>query len=434
MASGAVDRLVAREILDSRGNPTVEVDVYLEDGTWARAGVPSGASTGSREALELRDGDKTRFGGKGVKTAVANVKQIEAAVRGRDVTDQRGLDEALLHLDGTPDKHQLGANAMLGVSLACARAAAAVKHLPLYQSLGDGTADLLPVPEMNILNGGRHARGSADLQEFMIAPVGAASFAEAFRWASEVYHALAKVLEERGLATTVGDEGGFAPKLKSNSEPLDLIVAAIERAGYKPGEQVCIALDPAASEIYRDGKYVLATEGRSLTSDEMVDMYEGWLGRYPLISIEDGLAENDWDGWATLMARLGSRIQIMGDDIFVTNPAIIREGIERKVANSVLIKLNQIGTVSETIDAIKLAQGAGWVTIPSHRSGETEDTAVADLAVAFSTGQIKSGAPARGERIAKYNQLIRIEEELGARARFAGRSAFAGQGGRPAAR
>jgi enolase len=427
MSSAVLDQLVAREILDSRGNPTLEVDAYLEDGTRTRAAVPSGASTGTREALELRDGDRARFGGRGVRTAVERVAQIAAVVRGRDVTDQRGLDQALLALDGTPDKHVLGANAILAVSLACAHAAARVKGVPLYQSLGDGIPNLLPVPLMNIMNGGRHARGSADLQEFMIAPVGAPSFTEGFRWASEVYHALAKLLEERGLATTVGDEGGFAPALRSNSDPLDLIVAAIERAGYRPGEQICIALDPAASELRREGRYWLATEQRALSSDEMITMYAEWKDKYPIISLEDGLGEDDWDGWTALMTRLGDTLQVMGDDIFVTNPAIIREGIARKTANSVLIKLNQIGTVTETIDAITLAQRAGWTAVVSHRSGETEDTSIADLAVAFGTGQIKSGAPARGERIAKYNQLLRIEEELGGRARYAGKAAFARQ-------
>jgi enolase len=422
--SPRLDRLVPREILDSRGNPTLEVDLYLDSGLRARAAVPSGASTGSREALELRDGDRARYGGRGVRTAVARVREIETALRGQDVTDQHAIDKMLIALDGTGDKHHLGANATLAVSLAAARAAAMVRAVPLYQSLGQGKARLIPVPLMNILNGGRHARGSADFQEYMIAPVGAASFADALRWASEVYHALGKVLEERGLATTVGDEGGFAPTLRSNSEPIELILKAIERAGYRAGEQVCIALDPAASEIYREGRYRLATEDRALSSQELIAMYAQWIDRYPIISLEDGLGEDDWAHWAPLMARLGDRVQVMGDDIFVTNPSIIQRGIEGSIANSVLIKLNQIGTVSETIDAIRLAQNAGWTAVVSHRSGETEDTSIADLAVAFSTGQIKSGAPARGERIAKYNQLLRIEEELGDRAQFAGWDAF----------
>jgi len=424
MVTTALERLIAREILDSRGNPTLEVDAYLRDGPWARASVPSGASTGAREAIELRDGDRARYGGRGVRTAVARVGEIERALRDRDVADQQAIDEALVALDGTSDKSRLGANATLAVSLACARAAAVAQGLPLYRYLGGDDTTLLPVPLMNILNGGRHARGSVDFQEFMIVPAGAPTFAEALRWASEVYRALGTVLDERGLATTVGDEGGYAPVLHANHAAIEVILAAIERAGYRPGEDIFIALDPAASELRRDDGYHLATEGRTLTSAALIERYAAWVDQYPILSLEDGLGEDDWEGWVALTARLGQTAQIVGDDIFVTNPALIHTGITRAAANSVLIKLNQIGTVTETVDAIRLAQGVGWTTVVSHRSGETEDTSIADLAVAFGTGQIKAGAPARGERVAKYNRLLRIEEELGPRARFAGRGAF----------
>ncbi len=425
-----IDYVHAREILDSRGNPTVEVDVRLDNGAFARTAVPSGASTGSQEALELRDGDKGRFGGKGVLHAVSAVNEIIApAVLGKEATEQASLDRDLIELDSTPNKSKLGANAILGVSVAVARASAAAQGVPLYRYLAhmSGTPDddlTLPVPLLNIMNGGKHAARSTDLQEFMIAPLGAGSFTEALRWASEIYHSLGKVLKERGLSTHVGDEGGYAPSLGSNNEAVEVILRAIEQAGYRPGEQVAIALDPAASEFYTEGEgYRLAIEDRTLSSEEMVEFYAGWVERYPIISLEDGLAEGDWAGWKVLYKRLGDTIQVMGDDIFVTNPAIIRRGIEERVANSVLIKLNQIGTLTETLEAIKLAHNVGWTAVVSHRSGETEDTTIADLAVGLNTMQIKTGAPARGERVAKYNQLMRIEEELGA-AHYAGRAAF----------
>ena len=419
----AIEYVHARQILDSRGNPTVEVEVRLVGGALGRAAVPSGASTGTREALELRDGEAP-FGGKGVLHAVGNVNtEIADVVRGWDATDQRALDEALIALDGTEDKSRLGANAILGVSMAAARAAAADAGEPLWRYLGGAGADLLPVPTMNVLNGGVHADNPVDFQEFMIAPVGADSFAQALRLGAEVYHELQRTLKQRGLGTAVGDEGGFAPALDSNEAPLELLVTAIESAGYTPGDEVAICLDPAASEFFAGGRYELAGEGRSLSSEEMVDYWERIRDSYPVVSLEDGMAEGDWDGWHELTNRLGSGLQLVGDDVFVTNPAILREGIERGVANSILIKLNQIGTLTETLDTIQIAREAGYRCVISHRSGETEDTFIADLAVATGVGQIKTGAPARTERVAKYNQLLRIEEELGERARFAGRAA-----------
>jgi enolase len=421
----AIDHVHARQILDSRGNPTVEVDVRLASGASGRAAVPSGASTGTREALELRDGGKP-FGGKGVTRALTNVNQeIAPAVVGLDAADQRGLDEKMIGLDGSDGKSRLGANAILGVSMASARAAAADAGQPLWRYLGGEDAGLLPVPTMNVLNGGAHADNPVDFQEFMIAPVGAGSFAQAVQMGAEVYHELQRTLKSRGLATAVGDEGGFAPALDSNEAPLELLVSAIAAAGYEPGSEVAICLDPAASEFYRDGRYELAGEGRSLSSDEMVEYWSTIPDRYPVLSLEDGMAEGDWEGWGKLTERVGDRLQLVGDDIFVTNPAILREGIDRGVANSILIKLNQIGTLTETLDTIALARDAGYRAVISHRSGETEDTFIADLVVATGVGQIKTGAPARSERVAKYNQLLRIEEELGERARYAGRLAVA---------
>ncbi|MCS7276248.1 MAG: phosphopyruvate hydratase [Dehalococcoidia bacterium] len=419
----------AREVLDSRGNPTLEVEVALEDGTKGRAIVPSGASTGSHEALELRDGDPARYGGKGVLRAVANVREvIGPALVGRSPFDQEAIDRLLLELDGTPNKSRLGANAVLGTSLAVAHAAAAARRLPLYQYLGGPDAHRLPLPLFNILNGGRHARGGVDFQEFMVAPVGASTFAEALRWGAEVYHALGRLLDERGLATGVGDEGGFAPALQRNEDALALVLAAIERAGRRPGDEIALALDAAASELYRDGRYHLSREGKALSSEEMVSLWEDWCARYPIVSIEDGLAEDDWDGWRLLTTRLGQDVQLVGDDLFVTNVERLRRGIEAGAANAVLVKPNQIGTLSETLQAVRLAREARYAAIISHRSGETEDTTIADLAVATGVGQIKTGAPARGERTAKYNRLLRIEEELGPRARYAGASCLAGRG------
>ena len=412
----------AREVLDSRGNPTVEVEVRLEGGAAGAAKVPSGASTGIHEALELRDGDPRRYGGQGVLKAVANVNDVIApAVSGLPADDQRALDRALIDLDGTPHKSKLGANAILGVSLAAAHAAASAAGQPLYRYLGGDDACLLPLPLFNILNGGRHAQGSTDFQEFMIAPVGAPTFADALRWGAEVYHSLRRILHDQGLPTTVGDEGGFAPPLPRNDAAIELILQAIESAGYRPGEDIAIALDPATSELEVEGRYVLAQEGRTLASSELIDLWAGWCGRYPIVSIEDGMAQEDWDGWRSLTARLGSRVQLVGDDIFVTNVERIRRGIREEAANSVLIKLNQIGTLSETLDAMAEARRGGWTCVISHRSGETEDTTIADLAVATGAGQIKTGAPARAERTAKYNRLLRIEEELGGQARYAGR-------------
>ena len=420
-----IDAIVAREILDSRGNPTVEVEVVLLGGAWGRAAVPSGASTGVHEALELRDGDMGRYGGKGVLKAVANVNDVIAEdLAGWDATEQREIDARLLELDGTPNKGNLGANAMLGVSLAIAHAAANALQLPLYRYIGGVHAHVLPVPMMNILNGGKHALDGPDLQEFMVMPVGASSFSEALRWGAEVYHALKSVLKARGKSTGVGDEGGFAPSLKANEEAIEVILAAVEKAGYVPGEQIRIALDPAASEFYVDGRYVLAKESRSLTGAEMVEFYADWVEKYPIISIEDGLDEDDWDSWVLMRERLGDRVQLVGDDLLVTNVERVQKAIELKACNALLCKVNQIGTLSEAIAAVQLAQRAGWTAVVSHRSGETEDSTIADISVALNTGQIKTGAPCRSDRIAKYNQLLRIEEELGDEAVYAGLGAF----------
>jgi enolase len=415
----------AREILDSRGNPTVEVEVRLSDGSLGRAAVPSGASTGAHEALELRDGDKTRYGGLGVLKAVDNVNlEITPAVFGMRASDQAAIDRKLIELDGTPDKSRLGANAILGVSLAVAHAAAVAAGVPLYQYLGNKTATTLPVPMMNILNGGKHAADSTDLQEFMVVPAGAVSFREALRMGTEVYHSLKKVLKDRRLNTNVGDEGGFAPSLSSNKEAIEVILVAIEQAGYRPGQDCFIALDPASSEFYQDGRYVLTREGATLTSTQMVDYYVRWANDYPIISIEDGMAEDDWDGWQLLNGKLGANTLLVGDDLYVTNVERLRRGIQLGASNAILIKLNQIGTLTETIAAVRMATEAGWKSVVSHRSGETEDTTIADLVVALGTGLIKTGAPCRSERTAKYNRLLRIEEELGDRARFAGIEAF----------
>jgi enolase len=416
----------AREILDSRGNPTVEVDIVLEDGSQGRAAVPSGASTGIHEALELRDEDKKRFGGKGTLKAVDNVNgPIAKVLIGADALDQSVVDHAMLTLDGTPNKAKLGANAILGVSLAVARAAANSKHVPLYRHLGGEKANLLPVPMFNILNGGVHANWQGtDFQEFMIAPVGAPNFREALRWGAEVYQSLKGVLKSDGYSVGVGDEGGFAPALKKNSDAVELIIKAIEKAGYKPGEGVAIALDPASSGFYEDGKYNLRTENRKVTSSEMVALYAEWVKKYPIVVLEDGLAEDDWDGWKLLNQELDGKIELVGDDIFVTNVERVARGIKENVANAVLIKLNQIGTLTETIATIEMARKAGWGSMVSHRSGETVDSFIADFTVAMSTGHLKTGAPARGERVEKYNQLMRIEEELGKNAVYAGRKAF----------
>ena len=419
---GRLRGLAALEVLDSRGNPTVAVTAYTERGS-GRAIVPSGASTGVHEAVELRDGDPKRYGGKGVTKAVRNVEgEIARRLRDFDVDDQKGIDQALIELDGTPNKSRLGANAILGVSLAVAHAAAQAKGVPLYRHLGGDDASLLPLPMANILNGGAHADTSVDLQEFMVCAVGASRFAEAMRATAEVYHALKGVLKAQGLATGVGDEGGFAPDLRSNEDALKLIVEAIKKAGYEPGKDVAIALDPAASEFYKDGKYNLKGEGRSLDAAALVDLYREWSGRYPIVSIEDGMAEDDWDGWKHLTVAIGGKVQLVGDDLFVTNVARLKQGIERRVANSILIKVNQIGTLTETLDAIELARKAGYSAVISHRSGETEDTTIADLVVATGAGMIKTGAPARSERVAKYNRLLQIEGELGEAAVYAGRS------------
>jgi len=415
----------AREILDSRGNPTVEVDVLLRDGAMGRAAAPSGASTGTHEALELRDRDPDRFGGKGVLRAVANVNgPIAGAIVGQSAMEQEELDRRLLDLDGTPNKGNLGANAVLAVSLATAHAAAASRGVGLYAHLGGEDATLLPVPMFNVLNGGAHADDSTDLQEFMIMPIGAESFSEGLRMAAQVYQTLKRVLKDRGLGTTVGDEGGFAPTLGSNKDAVQILVDAIESAGFQPGRDLFIALDPAASEFYRDGKYLLAKEGVTLDSDGMVDFFAGWVDQYPIVSIEDGLHEDDWAGWQRLTQRLGGRTQLVGDDLYVTNPDRLSRGIKESSSNSILIKINQIGSLTETLTAVRMARGAGFTAVVSHRSGETEDTTIADLAVATGVGQIKTGAPARSERVAKYNRLLRIEEELGSRARYAGRDAF----------
>ncbi|MFQ5924933.1 MAG: phosphopyruvate hydratase [Dehalococcoidia bacterium] len=420
-----IEEVIAREILDSRGNPTIEVDVELFDGTLGRAAVPSGASTGAHEALELRDGDKDRFGGLGVLKAVENVdQQIAPAIIGMSVLEQAAIDEAMIGLDGTDNKSRLGANAILGVSLAVAHAAANYREIPLYRYLGGVEARTLPVPLMNILNGGKHAADATDFQEFMVVPLGAKSFAQALEMGAEVYQALKRVLRGKGLNTNVGDEGGFAPSLSSNKEAVELIVAAIEASGYKAGADCFIALDPAASEFFKEGSYVLAREGVALTSAEMVDYYVKLASAYPIISIEDGMAEDDWDGWRLLMDKVGQKVQIVGDDLYVTSVERLERGIKEGASNSILIKLNQVGTLTETIAAIEMAKKAGWTAIVSHRSGETEDVTIADLAVALNTGFIKAGAPCRSERVAKYNRLLRIEEELGDSARYAGMGAL----------
>lgn len=417
-----IKSIKAREILDSRGNPTVEVDVELADGSMGRAAVPSGASTGAFEAVELRDGGE-RYLGKGVLSAISNIqKEIAPKLVGGDPFAQRAIDKLMIDLDGTANKSKLGANAILGVSLAVARAASNSKKLPLYRFIGGESAELLPVPMMNILNGGAHADTNVDIQEFMIAPIGAKNFKEALRWGAEVYHALKSVLKKRGLATSIGDEGGFAPNLESNRAALDLIVEAITKAGYKLGSDIALAMDVAATEFYKDGSYEF--EGSKLSAQEMISYYKGLVDSYPLVSIEDPLAEDDWDGWQSITEVLGERVQLVGDDLFVTNPERLSRGISTKTANALLVKVNQIGSLTETLDAVDMAHKAGYRSMMSHRSGETEDTTIADLAVATSAGQIKTGAPARSERVAKYNQLLRIEEELGAKAKYAGKSAF----------
>jgi enolase len=431
----AIDYIDAQEILDSRGNPTVEVTMVLADGAVGRAAVPSGASTGAHEAVELRDGDKARYGGKGVQKAVTNVVEtIAPAMLGQDASDQGAIDDLLRELDGTPNKGTLGANAVLGVSLACAHAAAVSTGLPLYRYLGGAGAWTLPVPMFNILNGGQHAADSTDFQEFMVMPVGVDTFAEALRAGAEIFHALKAELHDRGLATGQGDEGGFAPTLPSNQAAIETVLRAVERAGYRPGEQVAIALDPATTELIdgepdADGEYTyrLAKEGRSLKTSEMVDFWADWIERYPIVSLEDGLAEDDWQGWRHLTERVGARCQLVGDDLFVTSPERLSRGLDEAAANAILIKLNQIGTLSETLQAVDLARSHGWGTVISHRSGETEDTTIADLAVATNSGQIKTGAPSRSERVAKYNRLLRIDAELGDVARYPGRSALAGR-------
>ena len=415
----------ARQILDSRGNPTIEVDVRLDDGTLGRAQVPSGASTGAHEAIELRDKDPKQFGGKGVLTAVANVSEkIAPALRGSSVFDQAAIDRVLLDLDGTDNKAKLGANAILGTSLAVLRAAAVSRRIPVYAYVGGIGGHVLPVPMMNILNGGQHAEDSTDFQEFMVVPLGAPTFREGLRWGTEVYHALHAELKSRKLGTGIGDEGGFAPRLPDNRAPLDIIVSAIARAGYTPGEQVALALDVAATEFFSDGRYRLEREGKTYSNAELINLYETLVTDYPIVSIEDGLAEDDWAGWQQLTERLGSRVQLVGDDLFVTNTRRLQRGIDEGSANAILVKVNQIGSVTETLQAIEMAREAGFAAVISHRSGETEDTTIADLAVGTNAGQIKTGAPARGERVNKYNQLLRIEEELGASARYAGHAAF----------
>ena len=416
--------LRGREVLDSRGNPTVEVEVGLASGAAGRAAVPSGASTGAGEALELRDGGE-RYGGKGVANAVSNVNDVIApTLVGREALEQREIDVSLIDLDGTQDKSKLGANAILGVSLAVAHAGADELGVALFRYLGGPDAHVLPVPLLNVLNGGAHADNSVDLQEFMLAPVGAASFAEALEWGSRTYHSLKKILDQRGLSTAVGDEGGFAPDLAANSEAVELLLEAIEAAGYEPGAEIALALDPATSEIRDGDSYVLASEDRTLTSEDMVAFWEDWIDRYPIVSIEDGMAEDDWAGWVALTDRVGGRVQLVGDDLFVTNPEVLARGIEEGAANSILVKPNQIGSLTETLECVRMAQRAAYTTVISHRSGETEDTTIADIAVATNAGQIKTGAPARGERTAKYNQLLRIEDALGDSARYLGRQAF----------
>ena len=420
-----ITRIHAREILDSRGNPTLEAEITLADGSFGRAAVPSGASTGSREAVELRDGDKSRYGGKGVMHAVGNVNTtISAALNGFDAADQKGLDAKLIALDGTPNKGKLGANALLGVSMAAAHAVAASRDEPLWSYLSNGKPGMLPVPMMNIINGGEHADNNIDVQEFMVLPYGLPTFAESLRAGAEIFHALKSVLKGKGLSTSVGDEGGFAPNLRSNVEAMDTILEAINKTGYKIGGEILLGLDAASSEFYKDGKYNLAGEGKKYSSAEFVDLLASWAGQYPIVSIEDGMAEGDWDGWKLLTDAIGDRIQIVGDDLFVTNPAIFREGIEKHIANSILIKVNQIGTLSETLEAIAMADAAKYSAVISHRSGETEDTTIADIAVATTATQIKTGSLCRSDRVAKYNQLLRIEEQLGSSARYAGRDAF----------
>jgi enolase len=424
-----IEHVIGREVLDSRGNPTVEAEVLLDSGARGRAIAPSGASTGIREAVELRDGGD-RFSGKGVLQAVANVNgEIADVVCGLDALDQRAVDHAMIDLDGTPDKGRLGANALLAVSLASAKALADDLEIPLYRSIGGSNAHALPVPMLNVLNGGAHANNSVDFQEFMLMPVGAASFSEALRWGTETYHALRTMLAERGMSTAVGDEGGFAPDLAQNEDAVKLLLEAIERAGRVPGEEIALALDPATSELWDEGSYVLPGEGRTLSPAELVDYWVELVDRYPIVSIEDGMAEEDWDGWAALTKALGGRVQLVGDDIFVTNAAILERGIREGVANAILVKLNQIGTLTETLDTVALANGASYGTVISHRSGETEDTTIADLVVAVNAGQLKAGAPARSDRVAKYNQLLRIEEDLAESAGFPGLAALAGVGG-----
>ncbi|MFP4322448.1 MAG: phosphopyruvate hydratase [Anaerolineales bacterium] len=417
--------ITGREVLDSRGNPTVEVEVFLADGTLGRAIVPSGASTGEHEAVEMRDGDKKRYLGKGVLKAVQNVNgALAAEIVGMDVLDQKAIDAAMIALDGSPNKGNLGANAILGISLASAHAAATYLGLPLYRYLGGIYAHVLPVPMMNIMNGGKHATNSTDFQEFMVMPVGAPSFREALRWGTEIYHTLKKVLHDKGMTTTTGDEGGFAPSLPSNDQAIEIILEAIDKAGYKAGEEVFIALDPAVSEIYEDGKYQLATEGRALSTEEMVKFWQDWCERYPIISLEDGLDENDWEGWQMLTAAVGDRVQLVGDDLLVTNTERVRRAINEKACNSLLCKVNQIGTLTEAFAASELSQRHNWTVVTSHRSGESEDSTIADVAVALNSGQIKTGAPGRSDRVAKYNQLLRIEDDLNGQAAFAGFSAF----------
>ena len=425
-----IEDVIGREILDSRGNPTVEVDVFLEDGSVGTALVPSGASTGAHEAVELRDGDAGRYGGKGVLQAVRHVNEtLRSELLGIDAVDQVSVDRLLISIDGTENKSRIGANALLGVSLAVAHAAADSVGLPLYRYLGGAAARTLPVPLVNILNGGKHAIESSDFQEFMVVPLGASTFREAVRWGAETFHALGRLLHEEGFATTVGDEGGYAPSLASNEDAIAAVTTAIERAGYAPGEQVAIALDPATTELLSDGRYTLAREDRTLTGGELIDFWADWAERYPIVSLEDGLAEDDWAGWAALTERLGGRLQLVGDDLLVTNTERLGRAIRERAATSILVKLNQIGTLTETIEAVEMAQRAGWTAVISHRSGETEDTTIADLVVALNAGQIKTGSMSRGERTAKYNRLLRIEEELGDAAVFAGPAAFVARRG-----
>ena len=423
--SSKIKQIIGREIIDSRGNPTVEADVILESGVMGRAAVPSGASTGAREAIELRDGDKSRFGGKGVTKAVGHVNnEIAKALVGQDASDQQAIDDTMIKLDGTHNKSKLGANALLAVSMACAKAAAAEAGKPLYEYLATESSFAMPVPMMNIINGGEHANNSIDLQEFMIMPVGASNINEAIRMGAEVFHALMKVLDGKGMNTAVGDEGGFAPNLPSNESAIEVILEAIDKAGYKAGKDIYIAIDAASSEFYKDGNYVLASEGKTLTASQFIDVLEDWVNKYPIISIEDGLAEDDWEGWKELTERLGKKVQLVGDDLYVTNTEIFKEGIDKGIANSILIKVNQIGTLSETLAAVDMAKKAGYTAVMSHRSGETEDTTIADLAVATSCGQIKTGSMSRSDRVAKYNQLIRIAEALGSKASYPGLKAF----------